>query len=295
MKNPPQNPALPSSLKLLISGLLAAFLTPFVTGASTLILDDFQSYELVAGTFDINGERPNDGNTNNWVKAGGGSANLSTNVIAGSSTTGNPPNSQVLHLLQEASVFSWFGRRTDLINNTPSSSIINYSYKMRLPENDDSKYFHSAVGQWSPQTLGNMIVRLEIDASDGSLVYRAGSTGPGVSPTNTTLAGFNFDPDEWYQIDITMNLDTQQYGFGITNLADPQNIAGASDLFFAANFASFEGIGFTAATDSSARNLDLLLNDVQVTAIPEPNAIMLAILLLPFFICLRRKIFTSVK
>ncbi len=263
------------SLKAL-SAIITVCLSPLTATASTiLILDDFESYTLVAGKFDINGKRPNDGNSNNWVKAGGGAADLSTNVIPGSSTGGTPPNEQVLHLLDEEGTFGWFGRRTQLVSHTDTDNRVVFDQKLRVSQTDDSEFFTGMVGQWSPSAVGNYIVRLKISAENGSIEYRHGTTGAGSNPANSTIPGFNLDPANWYSFQITADLAAQTYSLNIINLDNSMDAVLLENLYFGENFTTFEGIGFTPGTNASKRMLDILVDDVQVTAIPESHVIIL--------------------
>lgn len=265
---------MPNTLRLinlrsgLVAGsLFASMLFASLASAFPLVLIDetFETYTTVpVGIGDLN---PGDGNPNDWLDQSNGTS--TRNVIAGSSTDGRGANERILKLNatgaddESARIFRDFENPVNLSSGTP---LVTATFKLRLDGGPNDQVF----------TFGglNRLNRITALRASGTnqLRYLRSDDGPGDAPSWITVstAIFEFNNTDWYEVSMTADLQTQKWEFSVTNLSDASNSFALDDLWF--NVDQEVITAFTTRNRSgSFGSTDISLDDILVTAIPEPG------------------------
>lgn len=266
---------MPNTLRLinlrsgLVAGsLLASMLFASLATAFPLVLIDetFESYTTVpVGIGDLN---PGDGNPNDWLDQSQGTS--VRNVIAGSSTDGRGANERILKLNatgvdnESARIFRDFENPVNLLSGTP---LVTASFKLRLDGGGQDQIF--TLSGTSRTT--DLITAVRVSGTT-TLRYLRSADGPGQEPGWVTVgaATFEFNTTDWYEVSMTADLQTQKWEFSVTNLSDASNSFALDDLWF--NVDQEVITAFTTRNRSgSFGSTDISLDDILVTAIPEPG------------------------
>lgn len=227
--------------------------------AVVLVGDNFESY-AVNGTPTL----PGDGNANPWVFSG----LSSSQAVSGASLNGEAPDEKILHLegTASSSATRLFTRQDGAV--APGLTLT-LSFKLRIDDLTGSDYSIDLLD--STLATGNVPIHIRI-ATNGSILALTRTTGPGVgSATNSTnpLQKKALSTNVWYEFTVAANLEAQTYNVTVKNIAT--DVSGSTgDLYFYQNIHSLDTLRFASTTTTNmAVNWDL--DDVKVTAVPEPG------------------------
>lgn len=239
---------------------------PSAQAESTLLLwDNFESYTVPNAP-----TNPGDGNPNNWYF----DPTFTVNTVTGQSIGGSDPNAKITHIQKaDTGGYTRLGRLFD----KQSSGIVSTEMKFQIHSFEKSAYFIQLVSTVSAisATPNSAPISIRI-LETGAIGIQGRSEKPGEG-TVTTLwnpQGGNLIKDDWYQLIITTNLDLQSYQVTINNLSNPSQSGTSQTLFFNSTATDINGFLIrSAGTNQSPASLqfDWSIDDVRVTAIPEPG------------------------
>ena len=247
------------------AGLVACLLTFACSSASfgavVLIGDDFESYTI--GSTPTN---PNDGNANNWFFSG-----LSQNqVVSGSSPNGEAPNEKLLHV--EGTSSSSFGRQFAMQDGAATPNLtLSLSFKLQIQNLTGNDYTIRLMD--NTLTSNNIPISFRI-ASNGSVIMLTRETGPGTGKAVNVNnpQGSQLTTDSWYQFTVNADLTAQTYSVDIMNMET--GASGSTDaLYFYQNIHTLNALTFSSTT-ALVPGVNWNLNDVNLTAVPEPGTAM---------------------
>jgi hypothetical protein len=195
--------------------------------ARTLLDDSFESYRFSPSDVDRDPSNPGDGNPNRWFVAGLDTTDPATvRVVSGSSTSGDAPNAQVLHVAyQNAPAAQSFVRRFENYDTTRDPPILRASFKILFRDvTSDTTLIFYLVDPHQPSGSASLAsIRMRPATRTGSQAgfsVSSRSDGPGVGSLGDRSLVPEIKPDHWYQVAATVDLYTQRFDVAITNLDD---------------------------------------------------------------------------
>ncbi len=245
-------------------------IAPSAQANPTLLLwDDFESYTLPNAP-----TNPDDGNPNNWYF----DPTFTVNTVSGQSIGGNDPNAKILHVEKgNTGGYTRMGRLFD----RQSSGVLTIEMKFQIHSFQDSAYYIQLVSTTAPisGTAASTPISLRLlDTGAIGIQGRSEKPGEGSVTTLWNPQGGNLVKEDWYQLIITTNLDLQSYHVTINNLSNPTQGGTSQELFFNSTATDINGLLIrSAGTNQSPTSLQFnwSIDDVRITAIPEPNSVAL--------------------
>ncbi len=260
------------SLPLTVLALVSSVSPLSINAQTVLINDNFESYTVPNVP-----TNPGDGNANNWVFA----ATTNATTALGSSPNGSGDNEQILRLQKTND--STAARATRLFDSQ-NSGTLQFDLKFRI---------HDFTGSATNIQIGDLTASGGVTAAPINLFFNTtgdvrvysgdGAPGGGSNHYTSNPQGSALVVDNWYQLSIVANLDTQTFGVTINNLDNPLQTGSLSNLYFATNTNVFDGFRVNSNSGSSNNAINWSLDDVYFSIIPEPGTA--ALLLFGSFGC----------
>jgi hypothetical protein len=195
--------------------------------AKTLLDDSFEPYRFSPSDVDRDPGNPGDGDPYGWFIAALDRTDPATvQVVSGSSTDGDAPNAQVLHVAyQNAPAAQSFHRLFTTYDSTQDPPILRASFKIRFHDvTSDTHLIFYLVGPGAASGSAPLaVIRMRPATRTGSQAgfsVRSSSDGPGAGSLIDQSLVPQIEPDQWYQVAVTADLYTQRLDVAITNLDD---------------------------------------------------------------------------
>lgn len=250
----------------MLSTLFLLGCLPVATAFPLVLIDEnFESYTTVPVS--INGLNPGDGNDIDWSSVGTAGDGIS-DVVVGSSTGGAGANQRVLRLFSpdqssSARASRLFQNPVNLASGTPQ---VNATFKLHLGGELQDQVFR-LIGEG----INDSISALRVSGTT-TLRYLNAPDGPGQGSVWVTIpaATFEFDLNDWYEVSVIADLNTQSWSFSVTNISDSSNSVSIGDINFIDDQTTISGWRSLNRSGSFGPG-DVYIDDLLITAIPEPS------------------------